>query len=458
MSSPHHTMRLLPLGLLLAWIAWINPLNAETDQKSPPSPHFDPRNYGAKGDGITYDTEALQKAIDACGGTGGSVLLSPGTYLSAELTLHGKMTLFLEKGAVLLGGTNPEDYPILLPDSMKQRALQRSLLYACHADGLTIDGPGEINGQCKLVRMYGKEPERPSLIRIFKSKDITIKNVTLRNPRMWTQIYSECQNLMVDGVTVSAPPDCPNLDGIDVCDSQDAIVRNCHIDSEDDGICLKSHDVTGLKNITIQNNVIHVYHANAIKIGTATVGPISHLVINSNTITGAKLGGLCIESVDGSAVSDISVDGLEMSGVAQPLFIRLAHRSGPIAGSIDGVIIRNLHSKRNSVNKPSCTITGIPGSKIRNVTIENCSFEMPGGMTTNSAMPPEKEKIYPQSDIFGTIPGHAFFIRHAEGITLKNITIQLNSPDARPWLVTDDAQVTRSDCHEILSNKKLPLD
>ncbi len=270
---------------------------------APPEPHFDPRSYGAKADGMTYDTDSLQKAIDACGGTGGSVILSKGKFLSAQLTLRGRMTFYVEKGAVLLGGTNAADYPVLLPDDTPSKANRRSLLYAVKADGLIIDGEGEINGQCKLVQMVGKEADRPSLIRIFQSKDVIVRNITLRNPRMWTQVYSECENLLIDHLTVIAPPDVANLDGMDICDSRDVVIRDCDVSSEDDGICLKCYSSAGLQNITVENNRILSFHANGIKLGTATVGPISHIVIRNNTVLYAKYGGLCIESVDGAAVS-----------------------------------------------------------------------------------------------------------------------------------------------------------
>jgi polygalacturonase len=77
----------------------------------PPAPIHDVRKYGAVGDGKTYDTQALQKAIDACAGTGGSVLLAKGTFLTAVLTIKGGMTLYIAPDAVLLGGTMPVDYP-----------------------------------------------------------------------------------------------------------------------------------------------------------------------------------------------------------------------------------------------------------------------------------------------------------------------------------------------------------
>lgn len=426
-----------------------------TQVVQPPKPHFNPVMYGAKADGVTYDTAAIQQAIDTCAGTGGSVVLTPGRFLTKPLKLRAGMTLYLQKGAVLLGSPKLEDYPVELPDNRSSKALCRSLLYAVNADGLTIDGEGEIDGQCKVMNMPaelrkgGTEAARPSLLRVFRSRDVTVKNVTFRNPCMWTQIYSECDHLLIEGVQVDAPADCANLDGMDICDSHDVIIRNCDVRSEDDSICLKSDLPRGLKNILIDNNRIHCYRANAIKLGSATVGPVSHVVIRNNQISYAKYAGLNIASVDGSVVTDILVQDIEMHHVGQPVFIRLSQRRNPV-GAIDGITIERVRAyDTNPDNGPSCSITGIPQARIKNVRIKDCSFEMPGGMKGIPGVPAEKENAYPQSNMFWNTPGYAFFIRHADGVVLENLTLRRAAADDRPWLAQIDAEVKTPGCRDL---------
>jgi polygalacturonase len=431
----------------------------------PPSPIFNPRQFGAKGDGTTSDTTALQKAMDACAGTGGSVVLSPGNYVSAELTLHGRMTLFLEKGAMLMGSTNLSDYPVMPPGYARDSVLCRSLLFACNADGLTIDGEGVIDGRCKemnmpaKVRKIGTEGKRPSLIRIFRSRNVTVRNITLRNPCMWTQVYSDCDQLLIDHETVNAPPDCWNLDGMDICDSHDVVIRNCNITCEDDGICLKSYDSRGLQNVLIENNCIHCYRANAIKLGSATRGPVANVEIISNLVTCAKYGGLCIESVDGSEVNGMVVRNLDMYRVNNPIYIRLAHRSGN-PGSITNVVIENVRayetgyaadplSGGEAPAPPSCTITGIPKAKIGGVRLKNCYIEMPGGVEKIPPAPAEREKDYPQSTMFGNVPAYGLYVRHAEDVVLDQVGFGRYQPDARPWLKADDAKVKPTACRDL---------
>ena len=421
----------------------------------PPKPVFDVRNFEARGDGRTYDTLAIQQAINACEGTGGSVFLSQGVFLTAQLELKSGMTFYIDRNAVLLGGTKPEDYPELFPvgpaNGMVAYVCRRSILYANQARSLTLDGGGTVDGQCKLVQMTGTESARPSLVRIFQSENVVVRNLTLKNPRMWTQVYDHCQNLVIENLKVEAPPDCKNLDGMDICDCRDVIVRNNVIAAEDDCICLKSHGADGLQNVTIENNDIRCYRANAIKIGTLTKGPIENIRILNNTVRYARLGGLCLESIFGSVIKNIRVQGLDIHRAGQPIFIRLGPRSLRNPGSIDDVLIERVRIlQTHKETAPSCTITGMAGMKIGSVRFRDMYVEMPGGMQDVPGRPPERDKgEYPQSNIFGNTPAYAFYVRYAKDVVFEDVTIRPASYDVRSWLASEDAQVETINCVEL---------
>ena len=433
----------------------------------PPQPMFDARKYGAVGDGATFDTVALQKAIDACAGTGGTVYLAAGKFLTAPLVLKQKMTIYINKDATLLGSTRPEDYPDRMPAQTAAQANRKSLLFAEKADDLVLDGEGEIDGQGPRLAMGGKEPFRPSLLRIFSSAGVTVRNLTLRNPRMWTQVYSECSGLTIDHVKVFSPRGyCPNLDGMDICDSDHVTISNCFVEAQDDGICLKAHGPRGLHDIAIRNNTILDFEANAIKLGTATHGPFERISIENNAIRGARFGGLCIESVDGARVRDITVRGLDMSHVSQPIYVRLSHRDPPPndlqfsntvrqpAGSMEHVVIENLRALHpDAKTAPGSTITGIPEAKPGDIVVRDVYIEMPGGLTAAPTTPPgDHDGEYPQSNQFGQVPGYAFYVRHVAGVTFDHVTVKSVKPDARPSLATEDAKVNMLDCTNLGPN------
>jgi len=292
---------------------------------------------------------------------------------------------------------------------------------------------------------------------------VIVRNVTFRNPRMWTCVYSECRRLTIQGTTIDSPPYHKNLDGMDICDSEDVLIKDNVVAAEDDAICLKTHGPVGLKNIRIENNRIHSYRANAIKIGTATRGPITNLRIINNVVTRAQYGGICIESVDGSNLTDVVVEGLEMRNVGQPIFIRLAARNGslepkeartpaasdsPEGATIDGVVIERLRALQCHLRKgtTTSTITGLQDLRVRNVTLRDVLLEVPGGLDKVPEEPPEKPRDYPQSNKFGKTPAAALYIRHADGVRLERVTVRLAKPDARPWLATSDATVTSDGC------------
>lgn len=421
-----------------------------------PKPIHNVYDYGAKGDGEAYDTAALEKAIAACAGTGGSVYLPKGgKFKTAQIQLKGRMTFYIEAGATLLGGTRPEDYPVLLPPEVeygKTRTFldcRRSVLYAYKADNLTITGGGTLDGQGELLKMTGKEGKRPLLMRFFRCKNLTVSHLKLRNPRMWTQVYDQCSHLLIEKLDIKAPPIYHNHDGIDVCDSSHVVIRDNVVVSEDDGIVLKSMCPVGLKDVSITNNKIFNHRANGIKIGTDTQGPITDIRIIDNEVYRASLGGICLESVDGSALSEVTVKNLLLADTGQPIYIRLAKRDrgGLGVGSIRNILIENVRIIGTHGTGGS-TICGVKGHNIENVTLKNITMEMPGGLDEIPAHPREKDTSYPQSNQFGKTPAYGLYIRHARNIKLSNIKAGYRKTDARPWYEKSDASVNVDHCQD----------
>jgi polygalacturonase len=184
---------------------------SETPAGAPPTPVFDPYRFGAKGDGASNDQLALQRAIDACKGSGGSVFLHDGRFLTGQITLRSNMTLYIAPSATLVGirSTSEAEYPSKSgpkPNRINE-ACQRRLIYGENLDRVAITGGGTLDGQGDFwpwVSHGEKIPERmrPSLIEIANSRVVEVTDLNLLRSGMWTQVYLECTGLVLRGLTV----------------------------------------------------------------------------------------------------------------------------------------------------------------------------------------------------------------------------------------------------------------
>ncbi|MGE5810347.1 MAG: glycoside hydrolase family 28 protein, partial [Ignavibacteria bacterium] len=194
---------------------------------------FNVVDYGAKGDGISLDTKAIQSAINDAGLDGGRVVLPPGTYLSGTIFMKSNITLEITEGAVLLGSTNISDYPDTVPsfNSYNDVFLTQSLIYGDKLNNVLITGSGTIDGQGSSFKVITKvKPERyrnrPFVIRFIECKNILIENVKMKNSAMWMQHYLACDYLTVRGIKVYNHAN-QNNDMIDIDGCRNVIVSDC---------------------------------------------------------------------------------------------------------------------------------------------------------------------------------------------------------------------------------------
>jgi polygalacturonase/rhamnogalacturonyl hydrolase YesR len=454
-------------------------------QPSPASPQtgksgvWDVFDYGAKGDGQTMDTHAIQAAIDRCHlAGGGRVYLHGGRFLSGTIYLKSNVSLHIENGATLLGSKHQQDYPVRpskLPSYHGTYLTNRMLVYAEDADNISISGDGTIDGNGEDffgIDQLEALTERPRIIHLRGCRNIRIQNITLRNSASWVQSYMSCENLLIDGITVDSREnrdirkarfaDAPgrNTDGLDIVDCRNVRIAHCFINSGDDGICLKSLSrKEACRNIVITNCVITT-NASGIKIGTESVGGFQDIVISNCTIYDTRLGGVDVMCVDGATVERILVSGITLRNInGAALFVRLGkrgrmHRADetPGAGSIRDISFRDIYG--TGIERYGCSITGVPGAPVENILLDNINLTFKGGtgpllfqgeaghpvkeLSADSV--PEAEKKHPRSDMFGKLPAYGFYVRHANKVTFSNIRLDTEEEDKRPALIFDDVK------------------
>jgi polygalacturonase len=207
-----------------------------------------PREYGARGDGVSKDTVAIQAAIDACETKGGgTVRLTAGTYLSAPIVLKSNISLQLDKGAMLLGSADHGDYP---PKAEFREPGLQSLVSATGASNVVIKGEGIIDGAGKtwweMARSFknsgvmGSDHPRPRLVVFDHCKHVVVEGITIQNSPMWQLVPYYSDDVVIRRIKVLAPVNSPNTDAIDPFSSSNVRIDHVIADVGDDDIAIKS--------------------------------------------------------------------------------------------------------------------------------------------------------------------------------------------------------------------------
>lgn len=423
---------------------------------------YDVTFYGAKADGITVSTKAIQKAIDESSAKGGRVIIPAGDFVTGTLFLKNNTTLVLEKNARLLGSKELNDYPKTTVGFrfFGDTWVYQSLIIAHNVNNITIEGEGVIDGQGAAFPVTTKvKPDRyrnrPYLFWIAGCKNVTVKNLELRSSAMWLQSYIRCEKLRIDGIRVFNHAN-KNNDLMDIDGCKDVVITNVIGDADDDGITFKSTTDCISENIVVSNCILSS-HCNAIKFGTeSTAGfrnvTITNCIVRKSAAKDAKTGfpegicGIALEIVDGGIMENINISNVVVDGPRVPLFIRLGNRARkhydaapqPSVGSISNINISGITGYASS--SIGCSITGISKGKIEGISLSNSRFVCPGGINEDmdNVVIKELEELYPESTMFGTLPSYGLYVRHVNDINLNNIVFDLKHTDSRPAIVCDD--------------------
>ncbi len=428
------------------------------------------RDFDAKGDGVSLDTQAIQSAIEACAAqAGGVVYFPPGDYLTGTLTLKGNVTLFLAAQARLLGSASLKDYPNL---GRAEGLQDYCLINACDAQHIALAGEGVIDGQGAAfpcgAEGFNFEDEtaapsaqtfiRPMLIHFTACQDVTISGLTLRHAASWCCNLERCKEMRIHGVHLFNRAN-QNNDGFDLTDCEDVMISDCHVDCGDDAFALKE----GGCRIVITNCLISTRWA-AFRIGPEARRIFRDIAISNCVVYDTYGCAIKIQEVEGGVMENISFDNLVLNHVTGPISLRLGGYLGwknerpqslPIGvlrnirfSNIRGTVADNAYPLPHEVpafpgEKKSCiNLTGVAGFYIENITFSGVHLTFPGGgeWEDGYCVVPELRDHYPEYHIFGVLPAYAMYLRHVRGVTLENVTFDLASLDLRPALVCDDVE------------------
>ena len=279
---------------------------------------YDITKFGAVGDGVTMNTQAIQAAIDACG-EGDRVTIPAGTFVSGSLFIKSDMSLYLEEGAVLLGSGDMEDYPLYrYRFEGREQLCHGSLIntvdirdtktgdahyetgYITEEDkrlkNIVIEGKGTIDANGTTLRrqmLDAKKGIRGRALALRNVDNLVIKDVTIRHSPAWCVHTIYCKNVVLEHVTICTKYaadgtryDVHNGDGFDPDSCQNVVVRNCTIESQDDCIAIKSgRDEEGRRvGIPTENVLVEdctFRYGFGVAVGSEMSGSVRHVLVRN---------------------------------------------------------------------------------------------------------------------------------------------------------------------------------
>ncbi len=364
------------------------------------------KEFGAVGDGYSYDGKALQAAVDAVSKAGGGeVVLPPGAYVSGSLFLRDGVVLRLEEGASLVGSSDVRDYPIVEGRwEGATRRMHASLVHAQSVRNSGITGKGTIDGRgekwWELHRAKSLLFPRPRLIAFEDCEDIVLSDFRAKDSPSWTVNPVRSHNVVISRLVITNPPDSPNTDGIDPDSCENVEISDCFVSVGDDCIAIKAgseNESAGKRascdRIRISGCVLERGHGGVV-VGSEMSGGIRDVVVTDCVFRGTDRGiRMKSRRGRGGLVEDFHASGIKMYDVDCPFAINLRYHCGArgdpevadLASRPFGPrtpVFRRLSFEyieaRNS-GLAAAWIDGLAESPVEDVLFSNITIEMGGG-------------------------------------------------------------------------------
>jgi polygalacturonase len=468
---------------------------------------LDIRDFGARGDGVTLDSDAVNRAIAAAARAGGGIVTIPrGRYLCFSIRLRSHVSLLFEAGAVIEAADParhpgrydmPEERGAILYQDFGHSHWANSLFWGDGIEQVAILGPGVIDGRGLTrngpgARWHKTTGERPlsmqglpdtaiarlepdaaamrgqgnKAIAIREGRGIRLAGFTILRGGHMAILATGTQGLDIEDLLIDTQRDGIDLDGV-----RDARVRRCRINTpNDDAIVVKSSYALGrvvpAREIVISDCLVSGYDPGTladgtrgttqplapdrdrptgrIKLGTESNGGFAHVLIERCRFDHCR--GLALETVDGGAMIDVTARDLVMRDVTTaPLFVRLGDRrrapEGTGIGRTAGIRLSRIDATGIDPRYPAI-LAGMAGHPVTDVTLDTIHLEYAGGGTTADAAlrPADHADAYPEPSMFGTLPAWGLWMRHAEGVTIRGLSLATATPDARPPILVEDVR------------------
>jgi len=464
---------------------------------------FNILNYGAVADGLTLNSVAINKTIEACAAKGGGVVEVPrGSFVTGPIIMKSNINLHLDNGALIIYTSDFNQYPLVASTFEGVDAARcQSPFTAENLENIAITGGGTIDGNGFYWRPVGKDKLtesqwkaqqknyggvlneskktwyssekalkgsltnnigklgggktlqdfedvkdylRPNMIRIFRCKNILIEDVTFENSPAWTTHINESEHITLRNLTVKNPWYGTNTDALDLESSKNALVENCHFDTGDDGICIKSgRDAEGrkkglpTKDVIVRNCVVYHAHGGFV-VGSEMSGGTNNMFVSNCTFIGTDIG-LRFKTTRGRGgmVENIYVNNINMKDIAaeavlfdmyymakDPVVLAGEKRAPPVVEMkpVDESTpqFQNFYLRNITCNGASkgIFVRGIPEMHVKNILIENAVLQADDGIDIQEASNITLNNVAMMSK--NTKP--VAYVLNSDNITMNNLT------------------------------------
>jgi hypothetical protein len=324
--------------------------------------------------------------------------------------------------------------------------------------------------------------------------NVHVRSVTFKDATSWVLKLQNGRNMEFDSIQVESTAYWNN-DGIDLDNCSYVKVTNSKFNTADDAICLKSESRDGICDNIIVENCVMRSSASAFKMGTASAGGFKNITVRNITVYDTYRSAIALEAVDGGIIENIDISGVRAKNTGNAIFIKLGKRNkDEVYSKVNNIRIRDVkvevpagkpdkgyelegpllkyppsfmvpeqgvfsisphnHSTKetNVVLYPHnifpSSITGLPGHAVKNILLEDIEIIYEGGaQKTRTYIPADSLHIiteaaanYPEFSMFGELPAWGFYLRHVEGLSMKNIAISYRKEDFRVPIIMDDVR------------------
>ena len=448
-----------------------SPANDENENKLAGAAIYNVRDFGAKGDGKTLDTRAIQSAIDKCfAEKGGTVLLPAGDFLSGTLELKSNVTLHIAASGKLLGSPKREDYTA--GKGVPPGNGNIVFLFAVNAENVSVEGKGTVDGN-GLAFYNGKGDntgpgqngvggnfDRPHLFIFYQCNNLSLQNSFFKASAYHCVRILKCKQVHIDGVKIYNRVN-RNNDGFHFNDCEYVHVMNCDVQCQDDACALfgsnKFVTITNCsfstrwsifrfgggesQNIAVTNCLIYDTYGCPIKIsaGRASIENFTFSNIVMRNVTGPI-------GIGFSGPSNNNASNNNQSA-AKPFIRNIvfnAIRATVVSIPVNHPDIHFGISVREGEKNSCITLNAMGDYYLENISFTDVHVKYGGGGT-----PEQAAKVVPNeaAEYFGVWnhppggpPAYGMYARNVKGLTLQNVRFEYEEPDARPAIIFDNVQ------------------